>query len=294
MRYDITFVGHMCVDEINLHDGTQRVSPGSAVLCGAVAAARIGMKVAAVVKMSPADSGILGELRDAGVGIFIIPAAETTYSQVTHRSADVDVRSIAIKKSAGLIRLDEVPEIDTACMHLAGISDQEFDMTLMKGLAAKGYSLSVDMQSFVRQPRGPEGEVTFGDVPGKRDIAGLMRRVKADVVEAKILCGTDDLEQAAIQFESYGCPEVMITRADGVLVRAYGRTVFEKFSNRSVAGRTGRGDTTFAGYLARRLSAGVAESTKFAAALVSIKMETPGPFRGSIDDVLARMKASHQ
>jgi len=34
----------------------------------------------------------------------------------------------------------------------------------------------------------------------------------------------------------------------------------------------------------------VAESLKFAAALVSIKMETPGPFQGTLADVLARMK----
>jgi sugar/nucleoside kinase (ribokinase family) len=54
-------------------------------------------------------------------------------------------------------------------------------------------------------------------------------------------------------------------------------------------GRTGRGDTTFAAYLARRNDHGVSESLKFAAALVSIKMETPGPFQGSLADVLARM-----
>jgi hypothetical protein len=30
---------------------------------------------------------------------------------------------------------------------------------------------------------------------------------------------------------------------------------------------------------------------KFAAALVSIKMETPGPFSGTLADVMARMQA---
>jgi len=38
-----------------------------------------------------------------------------------------------------------------------------------------------------------------------------------------------------------------------------------------------------------RLEQGPAESLKFAAALVSIKMESPGPFNGTLEDVLARM-----
>jgi len=33
----------------------------------------------------------------------------------------------------------------------------------------------------------------------------------------------------------------------------------------------------------------VEDSLKFAAALASIKMETPGPFRGTLEDVLGRM-----
>jgi sugar/nucleoside kinase (ribokinase family) len=35
------------------------------------------------------------------------------------------------------------------------------------------------------------------------------------------------------------------------------------------------------------------ESLKFAAALVSIKMETPGPFKGTLEDVLKRLKEKH-
>jgi len=77
---------------------------------------------------------------------------------------------------------------------------------------------------------------------------------------------------------------------EGALARARGETFYEKFSNHSVVGRTGRGDTMFAAYLARRLDHDVASSLKFAAALVSIKMETPGPFNGTLDDVLVRMQ----
>ena len=293
MNYDITFVGHMCYDEIIPFGGKPVVAPGSAVLCGAMVAARVGKKVAAVVKMSRKDEKILQPMKDVGVDIYLIPSDETTYSRVLHESENVDERKLTIVKTAGLIAIGDVPKLSSACVHLAGISDTEFDMALMKGLKSRGYSLSADMQSFVRQVTPVTHEIQFSDVENKKDIAGMMDKLKLDVVEARILTGTEDLEKAAIIVESWGCPEILITRSQGVLARVNGETYYEKFSNNSMAGRTGRGDTTFAAYLSWRLDHGVAESLKFAAALVSIKMETPGPFKGTLENVAKRLKEKH-
>jgi len=288
-EFDIAFVGHMCYDEITPYGGATVVAPGSAVLCGAVAAARIGQKVAVVTRIAPADEGILKPFKDLGIETFAASAAETTYSVVIHPTHNVDERILRLKRSSGYFTLEDMPAIATRKVHLAGISDQEFTLSFIRGLRDRGYELSADMQSFVRQVDPATRDILFKDVPLKRDIAALMSKVKLDVVEAKVLTGTDDLEEAAKLFESWGCPETVITRADGVLARVRGKTYFEKFTNRSTVGRTGRGDTTFAAYLARRNDHDVPESLKFAAALVSIKMETPGPFQGTLDDVLARM-----
>jgi sugar/nucleoside kinase (ribokinase family) len=293
MNYDVTFVGHMCYDEIIPFGGKPVVAPGSAVLCGAMVAARVGRKVAAVVKMSRQDEKILQPMKDVGVDTYLIPSAETTYSRVLHESENVDERKLTIVKTAGLIAIADVPKLNSTRVHLAGISDTEFDLALMKGLKSRGYSLSADMQSFVRHVTPVTHEIQFSDVENKRDIAGMMDKLKLDVVEARILTGTEDLEKAAIIVESWGCPEILITHSQGVLARVKGETHYEKFSNRSVAGRTGRGDTTFAAYLSWRLDHGVAESLKFAAALVSIKMETPGPFKGTLEDVAKRLREKH-
>jgi sugar/nucleoside kinase (ribokinase family) len=288
-EFDITFVGHMCFDEITPYGGQTVVAPGSAVLCGAIAAARVGQKVAVVTRMDPADEGILNPLKELGVEIFVIPSPETSYSVVIHPSPNVDERILRLKRNSGFFALNDVPSIATRNLHLAGISDQEFSLDFIRGLREHGYELSADMQSFVRQVDPVTRDIRFKDVPMKRDIARLLSKVKLDIVEAKVLTGTDDLEEAAKQFESWGCPETVITCAEGVLARFRGTTYREKFTNRSTVGRTGRGDTTFAAYLARRNDHGVAESLKFAAALVSIKMETLGPFQGTLADVLARM-----
>ncbi len=288
-EFDITFVGHMCFDEITPYQGQTVVAPGSAVFCGAIAAARIGQRVAVVTRMAPADEGILKPFEELGIETFTVPATETSYSVVIHPSANVDERILRLKRSAGRFAIEDMPAIATRNLHLAGISDQEFTLDFIRGLKGRGYKLSTDMQSFVRQVDPTTQDIFFKDVPLKRDIAALMSKLKLDVVEAKVLTGMDDLEEAAKQFEAWGCPETVITRADGVLARVCGKTYFEKFTNRSAVGRTGRGDTTFAAYLARRNDHDVPESLKFAAALVSIKMETPGPFQGTLADVLARM-----
>ena len=292
-KYDITFVGHMCYDEIIPFGGKPHIAPGSAVLCGAMVAARVGKKVAAVVKMAKKDEDILRPMKDVGVDTYVIPSEVTTFSRVLHESENVDERTLTLVKSAGLIKISDVPPLETTCAHLAGISDTEFDMDLMRGLKSRGYSLSADMQSFVRHVT-PARLIEYSDVADKREIVSMMDKLKLDVVEARILTGTEDLEKAAIIIEGWGCRgEIVITHSQGVLARVKGATYYEKFSNSSVVGRTGRGDTTFAAYLSHRLDHGVKESLKFAAALVSIKMETPGPFKGTLADVATRLKEKH-
>ena len=294
MKYDITFIGHMCYDEVTPFGGEPIIAPGSAVLCGAMVTARVGKKTAAIVRMSLDEDPINKPMRDLGVDVFVIPADCTTYSRVLHESVNVDERRITLVRTAGLIKIEDVPEFESKFVHLAGISDSEFDMALIDGLKARGYSLSTDMQSFVRQITPVTKEINFGDVSNKKEIISKMDKVKLDVVEAKVLTGTDDLEKASLIVESWGCPEIMITHSQGVLARVDGKTYYEKFSNNSVIGRTGRGDTTFAAYLSWRLEHDVAESLKFAAALVSIKMETYGPFKGTLDDVFKRIEEKHR
>jgi sugar/nucleoside kinase (ribokinase family) len=293
MSYDITFVGHMCYDEIIPFRGESAIAPGSAVLCGAMVAARVGKKVAAVVKMAKKDETILSSMRDAGVETHLVPSEVTTFSRVLHESENVDERKLTLVRSAGLISIADVPRLDSRCVHLAGISDTEFDMALMIGLKERGHSLSVDMQSFVRHVNPRTREIEFGDVANKRDIVGMMDKVKLDMVEGRILTGREDIREAAMAVEQWGCPEVLITHAQGVVACVKGKTYYEKFSNSSVVGRTGRGDTTFAAYLSWRLDHDVAQSLRFAAALVSMKMETRGPFQGTLEDVERRIREKH-
>jgi sugar/nucleoside kinase (ribokinase family) len=288
--YDIVFIGHMCFDVVVPYHGAPHIAPGSAVLCGALVAARMGKKVAVVTRMALPDERILEPLRQSGVAVHVIPAPETTCMKVLHPSADVDDRQMVQQANAGFFLISDLPPLNAHFIHLAGITDREFTLDFIDHLKKNSGHLSVDMQSFVRQVDPLTHAIAFQDVLFKREIVRQMDMVKLDVIEARLLTGAADLEQAARTIAAWGCPEVVITQSEGVLAYVNGQVFYERFSNRSVVGRTGRGDTTFAAYLARRMDHDAAESLKFASALVSIKMETPGPFTGNLEDVFARME----
>jgi sugar/nucleoside kinase (ribokinase family) len=288
-RYDIAFIGHMAVDEVHSFSGEISVNAGSAVLCGALAAGCVNRRVAVITRMAAQDEPLVESMRAANIDVYIVPSESTTYMKVIHPTEDVDVRQIIQVSSAGFFHANDIPPIEADVFHLAGISDQEFDLVFLEQLKERGARLSADLQSFVRQVDPRTGEIHFYDVVNKSEIIRLLDYAKLDIVEAEILTGTRDLEQAAGHIAAMGAGEVLITSASGVLARVGNSTYFSPFSNRSVVGRTGRGDTTFGAYLAWRPDHSVQEALDFASALVSIKMENVGPFHGTLADVIERM-----
>jgi sugar/nucleoside kinase (ribokinase family) len=287
--YDIVFVGHVTIDEIVAIEGSAGGVPGGAPLFGALAAAVSGKKIAVITRMAKDDEHFLEPLKAAGIDVYLQLSQETTHMRVIHPTANVDDREMYQTKNAGFFSLQDMPAIESRLFHLGALTDREFTLGFMRDLKEKGFRISVDMQGFVRQVDEGTKEIRFNDVPEKREIMGLVDFVKLDVVEARILTGTDELFEAAEICETWGSHETLITRSDGVLARSHGKNYFERFSNTSSAGRTGRGDTTFGAYLSRRLDYSVEDSLKFAAAIASIKMETPGPFKGSLGDVIKRI-----
>lgn len=289
--YDLVFVGNVVIDEVHPFEGPAHTFFGGPVQFSAMAASWSPKSLALVTKMAERDSHCLDPVRAAGIAVHVSPSAETTYHRVRHLTGDVDQREMTLVKSAGFYSMRDLPEMKATFLHLAGLNNQEFTVDFLRELRGRGFTLALDMQSFVRQVDPGTGETRLADVAERLEIIRLVDKFKLDVVEAEVLTGTADLERAAIRFEEWGASEIVVTRADGVLVRHQGKTYFERYSNRSVQGRTGRGDTTFGSYLARRLDHGVAESLKFAAALASIKMESPGPFSGTLEQVVERMGA---
>jgi sugar/nucleoside kinase (ribokinase family) len=291
-RYDLVFMGHVTIDEIEAKEGSARGVPGGAPYFGAFAACWSKKRIAVVTRMADDDAYMLDPLKAAGIDVYLQPVPSTTHMRVVHPTGNVDERLMFQTQNAGFFVNADIPPIEPCLIHLGALTDREFTIGFMRHLKQRGFRLSVDMQNFVRQVDTETGVIQFRDVPGKREIVGLADIVKLDVIEAEVLTGTRDMEEAARLVEEWGALETILTCSDGAFARCKGKTYFERFSNRRSQGRTGRGDTTTGAYLARRIDHSVQESLRFAVALASIKMETPGPFRGSLEDVLARMNES--
>lgn len=99
---DLAFIGHMCFDEVLRFGRLPTVAPGSAVLCGALAAARVGTSVAVVTRMATVDEEIVRPMRLAGIPVHVIPADVTTVMKVVHVSPDVDDRRMYQLSNAGV------------------------------------------------------------------------------------------------------------------------------------------------------------------------------------------------
>lgn len=291
-HYDLVFVGHESIYEIDGPEGGARGLQGGAASFGALAAVWSKNKIAVITRMAQEDAPLLNFLKTEGIDVYIQPVAATTHLRIAQSTGNFDERLIVQTRNAGFFESADVPPMEPCWIHLAALTGREFSLGLMQNLKRRGFRLSVDMQGFVRHVHAETGIIEFKDVPAKREILNLAEIVKVDIVEAEVLTGTRDMEEAAKRLEGWGALETILTCSDGALARHKGETHFERFSNRSSQGRTGRGDTTIGAYLAMRMDHAVEDSLAFAVALASIKMETPGPFRGRLEDVLSRMKES--
>jgi sugar/nucleoside kinase (ribokinase family) len=287
--YDLVFMGSASIDEIHTFQGPVQTLFGGGVVFSSTAAVWSGKRIAVVTRMAERDAHMLQPLRDAGIDVYVTYTPETTRHRAFHLSEDVDQRQIVLERSAGAFTVEDLPSIQPTFLHLAGLTDQEFTVAFMRSVRELGHVFSVDLQGQVRQADLGTGEVTYADVADKVEIAQSADKLKLDALEATYLTGTAEPEIAAARIEGWGASEIMVTRADGAVVRHRGETFFERFSTSSVEGRTGRGDTTFGSYLASRLDRSVPDSLKLAATVASMKMERPGPFTGTFEQIVERM-----
>ena len=285
-RYDIVFIGQMGIARIVPFQGSPFVDKSGPVLFAATAASCLGKRIAAVTTVSESEEYLLKPLKTAGVDLFVRPG-ETTEMRIVFPTPNVDERQVFLIRGGGPI--DEIPPLEPCLVHLCWILAREFQLDLMRSLKPRGFRLSVDMQGFVLQLDHETGAIHLKDVPEKKEILTMADFVKLDAVEAQTLTGADVLQDQADILEDWGSSETIITSSEGVLVRSKGKSTFAKFTNKNTQGRMGRGDTVMGSYLARRLDHSVEDALRFAAALTSIKMESTGPFTGSIEDVIERM-----
>jgi sugar/nucleoside kinase (ribokinase family) len=280
-QFDIAMVGHFAVDRITA-GGETIIASGGAVYYGAMALARLGYRVAVITRLHPDDFGRLDELQAAGISVFATAATQTAGMHNIYHTADRDKRACKPLGFAGPFTEADLPDIEAAIYLVIPILAGEVDLETLKAIAARG-PVGLDVQGFVRFADGDD--VVFRDWREKREGLRYVHRLKVDDTEAEVLTGKTDRKAAALELASYGPKEVLLTHGKGVLVYSDGTFYRAAFTPRRILGRTGRGDTCFSTYCAKRLTLDPQAALRYAAVVTSLKMEDPGPFARSTDEV---------
>lgn len=287
-RFDVVMIGHLAQDR-NVVDGHATIESGGGVYFGSVVLKRIGVNVAVVTRLHPKDLPRLDELKQAGIQVFATPAPETSGIENLYSSVDMERRTCRPLGFAGAFQADEIPDVSAQVYMIASIIAGEVDLSLLKLLASRG-SVGLDVQGFVRVREG--NDLVFRYWPDMREGLKRVAYLKVDRAEAELLTGQTDLQEAARQLASYGPREIVVTQSSGVTVYADGRFFTAPFTPRTLAGRTGRGDTCFSTYIGKRLTSSPDVACKWAAAITTLKQEKPGPWRGTLAEaeaLIARM-----
>lgn len=287
MKYDITMVGHISKDIMIYKGGDEDRFTGGPVVYSSIAAAKTGKAVRVFTSAAEEDDSSLDVMRKEGVDVVRLPSEKTTSIENVYLDEKQERREVTLLSQAAPFQTAGFPETESRIYHLAGLFRGEIPDDFIPYFADKG-AVGVDAQGLLRCSE--EGDLLFRNWDARAELLPRITYFKTDAAEAEILTGLSDREAAARELAALGAKEVMVTHNEEVLVLVDGEFYRAPYNPANLSGRTGRGDTTFAAYMAKRLDASPLEAVWYAAALCSMKMEAPGPFSGSSDEVYARMK----
>jgi len=243
----------------------------------------MGLKVAAITRLAGEDFNVVDELKALGVDVFARATPRSTCLRLEYPTSNVDERILYITTSAEPFTISEVKDISSRAFVIGASVRGEVPLEVIEELRKKETLIAVDLQGFIRVVEN--GRFVFQSWPEREKILATVDVVKADAVEAELLTGQKDIRTAAERITGYGPKEVVLTHRGGVLVFDGNHFTDAMFYPKKLVGRSGRGDTCIASYMARRLSAPPSEAIVWAAALTSLKMEAEGPFRRNIREV---------
>lgn len=286
-RYDLVIIGHV-TDDILVYRGESSRFIGGGAYFSAFAASRSKVNICMVTKLARKDFPLLDGLKREGVEVVALPSRETTSIENVFETDDVDRRKVRLLTQADPFQPEDIPRLDAKIYSLSGLFDGDIPNSLITHLAGKG-EIALDLQAKLRFSEG--GHFAFRDWPDKEQYLPLITYLKADSQESEATTGIPDRGEAARILHRLGAKEVMITHASEVILYDGCKMYRAPFDPRNLSGRTGRGDTCFVSYISFRLTHGIEESLRYAAALTSLKMEVPGPFLGTQEEVFARMSS---
>lgn len=291
-QYDIVICGNYTKDTIVTPAGTRMLDAGG-FNYGAHAARMLGLSVAAVTRLAKADSHVVDDLASVGIDVFPFFSPTSTHMRLEYPTGNPDERTLTCTVTAGSFTPGQFDGLEAKAFLMNGSLRGEIPFDVVEHLRKKNAVLVADVQGFIRV-LAPDKTLVNALWPEKEQHLALIDVLKADAVEAQSLTGESDINKAALMISQWGPKEVVITHQSGVLVLSHGKFYEAAFHARSLIGRSGRGDTCIASYMAKRLSEPPEVAIIWSAAVTSLKMEREGPFLRSKQEVEEFIEANYR
>ena len=244
-QFDSLIIGEVAQDTNVDYDGTTVHAVGGAVYYSGFAAANTGHKTAVLPKADTAQVDLAAAFAPApNVTVYPLHSRTSFVTKNVYHTPDRERRTSTVDSVIEPYRTEEVPDIDAAIWHLAGLAAGDIPNEMIP-LAARHAMVAIDVQTMLRWVEN--GGMVYHDWAEKKELLPYVRFLKTDAAEAEILTGFTDRAEAARQLYQWGAKEILITHNTEVLVYD-GREIYTcPIRARNLSGRTGRGDTTFAG-----------------------------------------------
>jgi sugar/nucleoside kinase (ribokinase family) len=185
--YDIAVIGNYTKDTIVSGEGTRMVD-GGGFNYGAVAAAKTGLRVAAVTRLAKEDFYVVDALEAAGVDVFPTATPRSTHMRLEYRTSNVDERVLSVTQHAGAYTADQFRDLSARVFLINASTRGEVPLDVIAYLRNKAPLLAADVQAFVRVI-ATDGTLVCESWPERDEVLSMMDVLKADSKEAELLTG---------------------------------------------------------------------------------------------------------
>ena len=295
-KTDIICIGHITHDrivtpdrEVHMPGGTSfYFSYGIRHLLGE----RDDISYRLITSLSEKDMKVVNDMRREGIDVDVIPSRETVYFENIY-DANQNNRRQRVRAKADPFSCEKLGDVNARYIVLGTLLADDFDLSTIRFLSKRG-TLVVDVQGYLREVRGDK--VFACEWKDKIEALRYVDILKVNEYEIEVLTGEPDQHRACEMLAQWGVREVLLT------LGSYGSVVYvdgqffdiPACEPLRIVDATGCGDTYVMAYvLRRRLGDTPEQAARIASAVASIKLEASGPFLGTMEDALQRLKKSY-
>lgn len=291
--YDICCVGHITLDKVVTTKAVVHMAGGTSFYFSN-ALRHMDVRYTLVTALADEQMHFVTDLRVKGIEVKVSPSAHTVYFENNY-AENQDYRTQRVLQQADAFTVEQLQHVKARIYHLGPLLAGDIPVELIKALSERG-KVSLDVQGYLRKVE--HENVHAIDWPAKKEALQYIDILKASESEMAVLTGVTDVRKGARILFDWGVKEVVITLGSKGSVIYNGRTYYNIPAYppiTAVVDATGCGDTYMAGYLYQRIKgADFQDAGEFAAATATLKIESSGPFKGTVKDVMNLLSNSKE